>query len=155
MGKTTGFLEFAREEEPRQAPAERLRHWREFVPALEDAPARTQAARCMDCGIPFCNSGCPVHNVIPEFNDLLWNGRWQQALESLHATNNFPEFTGRLCPAPCEAACTLGIHQAPVGIKAIEHAIIDKGWAMGWVTPQPARARSGQRVASARSTANR
>ena len=147
MGKITGFLEFAREEEPREAPAERLRHWREFAPALEDVPARTQAARCMDCGIPFCNSGCPVHNVIPEFNDLLWNGRWQQALESLHATNNFPEFTGRLCPAPCETACTLGIHQAPVGIKAIEHAIIDKGWAMGWVVPRPARARSGQRVA--------
>ena len=147
MGKSTGFLEFARIEEAREAPAERLRHWREFVPALEDAPARTQAARCMDCGIPFCNNGCPVHNVIPEFNDLLWNGRWRQALESLHATNNFPEFTGRLCPAPCEAACTLGIHQAPVGIKAIEHAIIDKGWAMGWVAPQPARTRSGQRIA--------
>ncbi len=147
MGKMTGFLEFARVEEPHEAPAGRLRHWREFTPALADAPARTQAARCMDCGIPFCNHGCPVHNLIPEFNDLLWNGHWRRALERLHATNNFPEFTGRLCPAPCEAACTLGIHQAPVGIKSIEHALADRGWTEGWIAPQPPAARSGRRVA--------
>jgi len=147
MGKQTGFIEFERIEESREAPAARLRHWREFVPALADADSATQAARCMDCGIPFCNNGCPLHNLIPEFNDLVWNGRWREALDRLHATNNFPELTGRLCPAPCEAACTLGIHQQAVGIKSIEHAIADKGWAQGWITAQPAHAASGRSVA--------
>lgn len=147
MGKVTGFLDYPRQDEPHEAPAERVRHWREFTPALEEPGARTQAGRCMDCGIPFCNNGCPVHNLIPEFNDLAWSGRWREALESLHATNNFPEFTGRVCPAPCETACTLGINQAPVSIKAIEHAIIDMGWTQGWVRPQPPRASSGRSVA--------
>ena len=147
MGKLTGFLDYPRQDEPREAPATRVRHWREFTPALAEPAARTEAARCMDCGIPFCNNGCPVHNLIPEFNELVWNDRWREALDVLHATNNFPEFTGRVCPAPCEAACTLGIHAAAVGIKAIEHAIIDTGWAQGWVQPQPAHAASGRRVA--------
>ena len=147
MGKVRGFLEYARQDESPEAPAARIRHWREFTPVLADSVALTQAARCMDCGIPFCSSGCPVHNLIPDFNDLVWNERWREALDALHATNNFPEFTGRVCPAPCEAACTLGIHQAPVGIKSLEHAIIDKGWALGWVQPQPAATRSDARVA--------
>ncbi|MBU6404673.1 MAG: glutamate synthase subunit beta [Proteobacteria bacterium] len=147
MGKLTGFLDYPRQDEPREAPATRVRHWREFTPALDASTARTQAGRCMDCGIPFCNNGCPVHNLIPDFNDWVWNDRWREALDALHATNNFPEFTGRVCPAPCEAACTLGIHAAAVGIKAIEHAIIDTGWAQGWVQPQPAHAASGRRVA--------
>ena len=147
MGKLTGFLDYPRQDEPREAPATRVRHWREFTPALAEPAARTEAARCMDCGIPFCHNGCPVHNLIPEFNELVWNDRWREALDALHATNNFPEFTGRVCPAPCEAACTLGIHAAAVGIKAIEHAIIDTGWAQGWVQPQPAHAASGRRVA--------
>ncbi len=147
MGKSTGFIEIAREEEAREAPDSRLRHWHEFVPAMADPQARAQSARCMDCGIPFCSNGCPVHNLIPEFNDLVWKGRWRDALERLHATNNFPEFTGRLCPAPCEAACTLGINQEPVSVKAIEHAIIDRGWAQGWVTPQRPVERTGHRIA--------
>jgi len=147
MGKVTGFIEFERQEERYDAPAARLGHWREFVHALPDDGARTQAARCMDCGIPFCNNGCPVNNVIPDFNDLVWHADWRAALDTLHSTNNFPEFTGRICPAPCEAACTLGINAAPVGIKSIEHAIIDKGWDMGWVQAQPPRQRSGRRVA--------
>ncbi|WP_081127011.1 glutamate synthase subunit beta [Metallibacterium scheffleri] len=147
MGKPSGFLDCPRQDEPREAPATRVRHWREFTPALAEPAARTEAARCMDCGIPFCHNGCPVHNLIPDFNDRVCNGRWREALDALHATNNFPEFTGRVCPAPCEAACTLGIHAAAVGIKAIEHAIIDTGWAQGWVQPQPAHAASGRRVA--------
>jgi glutamate synthase (NADPH/NADH) small chain len=147
MGKVTGFIEFERQEESYDAPAARLGHWKEFVHALPDDGARTQAARCMDCGIPFCNNGCPVNNVIPDFNDLVWHADWRAALDTLHSTNNFPEFTGRICPAPCEAACTLGINAAPVGIKSIEHAIIDKGWDMGWVQAQPPRQRSGRRVA--------
>jgi glutamate synthase (NADPH/NADH) small chain len=147
MGKVTGFIEFERQEETYEAPASRLGHWKEFVHALPDDGARTQAARCMDCGIPFCNNGCPVNNVIPDFNDLVWHADWRAALDTLHSTNNFPEFTGRICPAPCEAACTLGINAAPVGIKSIEHAIIDKGWDMGWVQAQPPRQRSGRRVA--------
>ena len=147
MGKPSGFLDYPRQDEPREAPATRVRHWREFTPALAEPVARTEAARCMDCGIPFCHNGCPVHNLIPDFNDRVCNGRWREALDTLHATNNFPEFTGRVCPAPCEAACTLGIHAAAVGIKAIEHAIIDTGWAQGWVQPQPAHAASGHRVA--------
>ncbi len=147
MGKVTGFIEFERQEETYEAPAARLGHWKEFVHALPDDAARTQAARCMDCGIPFCNNGCPVNNVIPDFNDLVWHADWRAALDTLHSTNNFPEFTGRICPAPCEAACTLGINAAPVGIKSIEHAIIDKGWDMGWVQAQPPRQRSGRRVA--------
>ena len=147
MGKITGFMEFERQEESYEPPVARLKHWKEFVHELPDDKAKIQAGRCMDCGIPFCNSGCPVNNIIPDFNDLVWQGDWRNALDTLHSTNNFPEFTGRICPAPCEAACTLGINEAPVGIKSIEHAIIDKGWEMGWVVPQPPAHKTGKRVA--------
>jgi glutamate synthase (NADPH/NADH) small chain len=147
MGKITGFLEFARLEEGAQAPAERKGHWGEFVEHLDAARAGVQGARCMDCGIPFCNSGCPVHNVIPDFNDLVFRQRWREAAEVLHATNNFPEFTGRVCPAPCEAACTLNINDSAVGIKSIEHAIIDRAWEEGWVRPRPPARTSGRTVA--------
>src|SRR6185437_9523620 len=126
---------------------ERKRHWREFTPSLNDGEAKTQAARCMDCGIPFCHSGCPVNNVIPDFNDLVYRQDWQRAIEVLHSTNNFPEFTGRICPAPCEAACTLNINDDAVGIKSIEHKIIDKAWDQGWVLPQPPSRRTGWKVA--------
>jgi glutamate synthase (NADPH) small chain len=147
MGKVTGFLEYARLEEAAERPEKRRGHWREFVAHLTDEMATVQAARCMDCGIPFCSSGCPVNNVIPDFNDLVYRQDWMQALQVLHSTNNFPEFTGRVCPAPCEAACTLNINSDAVGIKSIEHAIIDRGWAEGWVAPQPAARRTGKRVA--------
>jgi glutamate synthase (NADPH/NADH) small chain len=147
MGKVTGFLEFARLEETAERPEERRGHWREFISHLTEDMGVVQAARCMDCGIPFCSNGCPVNNVIPDFNDLVYRKDWQQALDVLQSTNNFPEFTGRVCPAPCEAACTLNINSDPVGIKSIEHAIIDRGWAEGWVMPQPAARRTGRRVA--------
>jgi glutamate synthase (NADPH/NADH) small chain len=147
MGKPTGFLEFARQHESYDPVGERLHHYREFVHPLPEAAARTQGARCMDCGVPFCNNGCPVNNLIPDWNDLVYNGQWQAAIERLHATNNFPEFTSRICPAPCEAACTLGINEAPVGIKSIERAIIDTARANGWIGPQPASKPSGRRVA--------
>jgi len=147
MGKLTGFLEFARLEEAAEAPQERKKHWHEFVAHLTDEQAAVQGARCMDCGIPFCSNGCPVNNVIPDFNDLVFRQSWKEALTVLHSTNNFPEFTGRVCPAPCEAACTLNINSDPVGIKSIEHAIIDRGWAEGWVLPRPAQAKTGKRVA--------
>ena len=147
MGKITGFLEYQRLEEAAEAPASRRKPWHEFVVHLTDEQAAVQGARCMDCGIPFCNNGCPVNNVIPDFNDLVYRQQWQAALAVLHSTNNFPEFTGRVCPAPCEAACTLNINSDPVGIKSIEHAIIDKGWAEGWVVPQPAAHKTGKRVA--------
>ena len=128
MGKVTGFLEFERQDEGYEAPESRKKHYKEFVVALSDEQAKVQGARCMDCGIPFCNNGCPVNNIIPDWNDLVYKQKWEQAIKVLHSTNNFPEFTGRICPAPCEAACTLGINVAPVGIKSIEHAIIDKAW---------------------------
>src|SRR5450756_1681284 len=147
MGKVTGFLEFERQEEIYAAPAERKQNYREFVLRLKDDEAKVQGARCMDCGIPFCNNGCPVNNIIPDWNDLVYRGQWRAALEVLHSTNNFPEFTGRICPAPCEAACTLNINAEPVGIKSIEHFIIDKGWEEGWVAPQPPKRRTGKRVA--------
>jgi glutamate synthase (NADPH/NADH) small chain len=147
MGKITGFLEFQRLNEAAEAPAERVKHWREFVGHLTDEQASIQGARCMDCGTPFCMSGCPVNNIIPDWNDLVYRGSWQSALDVLHSTNNFPEFTGRVCPAPCEEACTLRINNDPVGIKSIEHAIIDKGWEQGWVVPRPAAHRTGKRVA--------
>ena len=147
MGKITGFLEFQRLEEPHQAPRERTLHWHEFIAHLDDEAARAQAARCMDCGIPFCQHGCPVDNIIPDWNDLVYASDWKRALDSLLSTNNFPEFTGRICPAPCEAACTLGIGSDPVGIKSLEHKIIDKGWEQGWVVPQPPERLSGKRVA--------
>ena len=147
MGKPTGFLEFERLSETYEKPEARKQHYREFVAVLDDAAAQQQGARCMDCGIPFCNNGCPVNNIIPDWNDLVYHGQWQDAINVLHSTNNFPEFTGRICPAPCESACTLGINVAPVGIKSIERAIIDKAWASGWVLPQPAATKTGKRVA--------
>ncbi len=147
MGKITGFLEYKRLNEAAEAPEARKKHYREFVMHLSEEEAKVQGARCMDCGIPFCMSGCPVNNIIPDFNDLVFKADWLRALETLHSTNNFPEFTGRVCPAPCEEACTLRINNDPVGIKSIEHAIIDKGWEEGWVGPQPPKAKTGKRVA--------
>jgi glutamate synthase (NADPH/NADH) small chain len=147
MGKITGFIEFERVAESYEAPGARLKHYKEFVLALDDKQAQVQGARCMDCGIPFCNTGCPVNNIIPDWNDLVYRQQWKQALEVLHSTNNFPEFTGRICPAPCEEACTLNINNDPVGIKSIEHAIIDKGWNEGWVVPQPPLKKTGKKVA--------
>jgi len=147
MGKITGFMEYERIEEGYKPVPERLKNYKEFVIALDDDQAGIQAARCMDCGTPFCNNGCPVNNIIPDFNDLVYHHDWQTALDVLHSTNNFPEFTGRICPAPCEAACTLNVNQLPVGIKSIEHAIIDRGWREGWVKPQPATVRTGKKVA--------
>ena len=147
MGKPTGFMEFERQEEGYEAPDSRKKHYKEFVMHLSDEQAKIQGARCMDCGIPFCNNGCPVNNIIPDFNDLVYKHQWQEAIGVLHSTNNFPEFTGRICPAPCEAACTLGIHELPVGIKSIEHAIIDKAWENGWVVPQVPAVKTGKKVA--------
>ena len=147
MGKITGFMEFQRLREASEAPEARKKHYREFVRHLSDQEAAVEGARCMDCGTPFCTSGCPVNNIIPDWNDLVYKQNWREALETLHSTNNFPEFTGRVCPAPCEAACTLNINNDPVGIKSIEHAIIDKGWEMGWVLPQPPARKSGKKVA--------
>ena len=150
MGKVTGFMEYERVEEGYKPVEERLKHYKEFVVGLDDAQAKVQGARCMDCGTPFCNNGCPVNNIIPDFNDLVYQGQsddWKNAIEVLHSTNNFPEFTGRICPAPCEAACTLNVNDEPVGIKSIEHAIIDRAWAEGWVKPRPAAHQTGKKVA--------
>ena len=147
MGKPTGFMEYQRLSEGQIAIAERLKNYREFVLHLSDADAKIQAARCMDCGIPFCSNGCPINNIIPDWNDLVYRQDWRGALDVLHSTNNFPEFTGRICPAPCEAACTLNINNDAVGIKSIEHAIIDKAWGQGWVQPQPPHQKSGRKVA--------
>ena len=147
MGKATGFLEFDRVEEGYKPVPERLKHYKEFVIGLSEADAQKQGARCMDCGTPFCNSGCPVNNIIPDFNDLVYQGDWKNAITVLHSTNNFPEFTGRICPAPCEEACTLNINDDPIGIKSIEHAIIDRAWAEGWVKPQVAKHKPGKKVA--------
>jgi glutamate synthase (NADPH/NADH) small chain len=147
MGKITGFMEFRRQEETYLPATARLKNYKEFVLHLSDAEAKIQGARCMDCGIPFCSNGCPVNNVIPDWNDLVYRGNYQEALGNLLSTNNFPEFTGRICPAPCEAACTLNINDAPVGIKSIEHFIIDKGWENGWVVPQPSKVKTGKKIA--------
>jgi glutamate synthase (NADPH/NADH) small chain len=147
MGKVTGFLEIDRQDR-RYAPAgDRIRHYREFVIPLSEEGTRDQAARCMNCGIPFCHNGCPVNNQIPDWNDLVYNGGWREASINLHSTNNFPEFTGRICPAPCEAACTLNIEDTPVTIKTIECAIVDRAWNEGWITPQPAKVKTGKKVA--------
>jgi glutamate synthase (NADPH/NADH) small chain len=147
MGKITGFMEFERIEEGYKPVPERLKHYKEFVIGLTPEQAKTQSARCMDCGTPFCNNGCPVNNIIPDFNDLVYANQWQNALMVLHSTNNFPEFTGRICPAPCEAACVVNFNGDAVGIKSIEHAIIDRGWAEGWVKPQVAAHKTGKKVA--------
>ena len=147
MGKITGFMEFARVQEGYAPVPERLKNYKEFVIGLNDRQAKTQSARCMDCGTPFCNNGCPVNNIIPDFNDLVFRDDWKAAIEVLHSTNNFPEFTGRICPAPCEAACTLNVNDDAVGIKSIEHAIIDRAWTEGWVQAQPAAQQTGKKVA--------
>ncbi len=147
MGKVTGFLEYERLTEAAEDKGARIKHYREFVGHLTDEQAGVQGARCMDCGTPFCMSGCPINNIIPDWNDLVYKQNWRAALDTLHSTNNFPEFTGRVCPAPCEEACTLRINADAVGIKSIEHAIIDKGWENGWVVPQPPKQKTGKRVA--------
>jgi glutamate synthase (NADPH/NADH) small chain len=147
MGLPTGFLEIERKDRPYEKVEKRLKNWREFVLPLPAAEVSRQGARCMDCGIPFCHNGCPVNNLIPDWNELVRRGRWQDALETLHSTNNFPEFTGRICPAPCEASCTLNIDDNPVTIKSIECAIVDRGWDEGWIVPQVAAATTGKRVA--------
>ncbi|MGB3067828.1 MAG: glutamate synthase subunit beta [Ottowia sp.] len=147
MGKVTGFMEFERIEEGYAPVAERVKHYKEFVIGLDDPQAKLQGARCMDCGTPFCNHGCPVNNIIPDFNDLVYRGDWKSAFAVLDSTNNFPEFTGRICPAPCEAACVLNINDDAVGIKSIEHAIIDRAWDEGWVTPQVPKIKTGKKVA--------
>ncbi len=147
MGKITGFMEYQRLSEAAEDKGERVKHYREFVLHLADLEASQQGARCMDCGIPFCVTGCPVNNIIPDWNDLVYKQNWKQAIDVLHSTNNFPEFTGRVCPAPCEAACTLNINNDAVGIKSIEHAIIDKAWEQGWVVPQIPKHKTGKKVA--------
>src|SRR5947209_1584278 len=156
MGKPTGFLEFPRELPQARPPALRVADWQEFHEHADDELLRNQGARCMDCGVPFCHtgaliegmaSGCPINNLIPEWNDLVYRGLWKEALERLHKTNNFPEFTGRVCPAPCEGSCVLGIAEPPVTIKNIECAIIDRAFEEGWVTPQPPAVRTGKKVA--------
>lgn len=147
MGKPTGFLEFARVAEQTEPAAERIKHFREFALRLGDEEAATQGARCMDCGIPFCTNGCPVNNIIPDWNDLVYRGAWHEACDVLHLTNNFPEFTGRVCPAPCEAACTLNINDDAVAIKSIERFIVDKAWEAGWIKPHPSRTPTGKKVA--------
>jgi len=147
MGKVTGFMEYERLEEGYEPVAKRLKNYNEFVIGLRAEEAKVQSARCMDCGTPFCNNGCPVNNIIPDFNDLVYRADWKNAFAVLDSTNNFPEFTGRICPAPCEAACTLNVNDDAVGIKSIEHAIIDKAWAEGWVAPRPAKVKTGKKVA--------
>ncbi len=147
MGKPTGFLEFERLEEGYLPVQDRVKNYKEFVLHLSDDDAKVQGARCMDCGIPFCMSGCPINNIIPDWNDLVYKQDWKRAIEVLHSTNNFPEFTGRICPAPCEAACTLNINDDAVGIKSIEHAIIDKAWENGWVQPKVPAQKTGKKVA--------
>jgi glutamate synthase (NADPH/NADH) small chain len=147
MGKVTGFLEFERLEEGYEPVEKRVKNYKEFVIGLTPEQAKQQGARCMDCGTPFCNNGCPVNNIIPDFNDLVYQGDWKNAIEVLHSTNNFPDFTGRVCPAPCEAACVLNINNDPIGIKSIEHAIIDRAWAEGWVQPQPPKVKTGKKIA--------
>jgi glutamate synthase (NADPH/NADH) small chain len=147
MGKVTGFMEFERLSEANLPVQERVKNYKEFVLHLTDDQAKQQGARCMDCGIPFCTTGCPVNNIIPDWNDLVYQQDWRSAIDVLHSTNNFPEFTGRICPAPCEAACTLNINADPVGIKSIEHAIIDKAWENDWVKPQINPNKTGKKVA--------
>jgi glutamate synthase (NADPH/NADH) small chain len=156
MGKPTGFIEYLREVASETSPLDRIRNWDEFHLPMPEANLRTQGARCMDCGTPFCHtgtiingmaSGCPINNLIPEWNDLVYRGLWKEALDRLHKTNNFPEFTGRVCPAPCEGSCVLGIHNPPVTIKNIEYSIAEKGWEAGWITPNPPAKRTGKKVA--------
>ena len=147
MGKVTGFMEFERVKDSYKPVSERIKNYQEFVLGLDDSQAKVQAARCMDCGTPFCNNACPVNNIIPDFNDLVYRGDWRNAASVLHSTNNFPEFTGRICPAPCEAACTLNVNDSAVGIKSVEQAIIDRAWTQGWVQPQVPKQQTGKTVA--------
>ena len=147
MGKITGFLEYTREVPERRPPAERIKDWFEIYNPFPESNIRNQGARCMDCGVPFCHTVCPVNNIIPDWNDLVYHGRWQDAIRVLHSTNNFPEFTGRICPAPCEASCVLGINEPPVTIKNIEKTIVDRAWEEGWIVPEPAAVKTGKRVA--------
>ena len=147
MGKVTGFLEIDRQDRKYAPAADRIRHYKEFVIPLSEEATKDQAARCMNCGIPYCHNGCPVNNQIPDWNDLVYRGDWQEAIRKLHSTNNFPEFTGRICPAPCEASCTLNLEDSPVTIKTIECAIVDRGWKEGWIVPEPAKTLTGKRVA--------
>ena len=147
MGKPTGFMEYERAEPGYEPAGDRIVHYREFVQPLSAEDIGVQGARCMDCGIPFCHQGCPIHNIIPDWNDLVYRQDWQAAIDVLHSTNNFPEFTGRICPAPCEASCTLNLDDKPVAIKSIERAIADKAWEEGWVKPQVPMHRTGKRVA--------
>lgn len=156
MGKPTGFIEYKREAPTETEPLERINNWDEFHLSMPEENLRTQGARCMDCGTPFCHtgtvikgmaSGCPVNNLIPEWNDLVYRGLWEEALDRLHKTNNFPEFTGRVCPAPCEGSCVLGIHNPPVTIKNLEYSIVEKGWQQGWIKPQPPAKRTGKKIA--------
>jgi glutamate synthase (NADPH) small chain len=147
MGKVTGFLEIQREQPTRRKVEERLKDWQEIYEPFPEAKQKEQGARCMDCGVPFCHTGCPVNNLIPDWNDLVYNARWESAIRRLHATNNFPEFTGRICPAPCEAACVLGINQPPVSIKLIERSIVERAWEEGWIHPEPPQEKTGKRVA--------
>src|SRR5271163_4568191 len=148
MAKVTGFLEIDRRDR-RYAPAsDRIRHYKEFLIPLSEEATKDQAARCMNCGIPYCHNGCPVNNQIPDWNDLVYRSDWQEASRNLHSTNNFPEFTGRVCPAPCEASCTLNIQDDPVTIKTIECAIVDRAWEQGWIKPEPAEIKTGKSVAS-------
>ena len=147
MGKVTGFLEIDRQERKYAPAADRVRHYNEFIIPLSEEGTRAQAARCMDCGIPYCHNGCPVNNQIPDWNDLVYNSRWEEASRNLHSTNNFPEFTGRICPAPCETSCTLNIDDNPVTIKSIECAIVDRAWAEGWVKPEIAPEKTGKKIA--------
>jgi glutamate synthase (NADPH/NADH) small chain len=147
MGKVTGFLEIEREQATRRKPEERIKDWFEIYEPFSEEKQRQQGARCMDCGVPFCHTGCPVNNLIPDWNDLAYNGRWEAAIRRLHATNNFPEFTGRICPAPCEASCVLGIDQPPVSIKLMERSIVDHAWDEGWIRPEPPEHNTGKRVA--------
>lgn len=147
MGKTTGFMEIPRQDRTYAPAGDRVRHYGEFINPLSEGAVAKQGGRCMDCGIPFCHTGCPVNNMIPDWNDLVWHREWQEASDNLHSTNNFPEFTGRVCPAPCEAACTLNIDDQPVTIKTIECAIVDKGWEEGWITPQVSAVKTDKKVA--------
>ncbi len=146
MGKVTGFLEIDRQDRRYKPASDRIRHYKEFVIPLSEEATRSQAARCMNCGVPYCHTGCPVNNQIPDWNDLVYRGDWKNALYNLHTTNNFPEFTGRVCPAPCEAACTLNLIETPVTIKTVECAIVDRGWQEGWITPEPPSHKTGRRV---------
>ena len=147
MGKATGFMELDRVERTYEPAEDRIKHFREFLIPLDPKEVSKQGARCMDCGIPYCHQGCPVNNLIPDWNDMVYNNRWKEALDLLHSTNNFPEFTGRICPAPCEASCTLNITDNPVAIKTIECSVVDRGWEEGWIKPQIPSKKSNKKVA--------